>query len=452
MAANFGGGLLGEVHEERLDEEKLLHDLRNLSHGIVNSNALRPRLGVQVLDDLLGVFTTPVPAAQDMHLERHVPQDHSGDAQGAYMDDPEGEHPAQGELINDEHAGMHGLPMVVPNHAEPVLEISSRLSAAGKSHLLYYLAAVAILPSLFRGIPLGGLESAVVFIDTDGRFDAERLRTVLRGIVHANINALAQESPGWTSEVRNEEIESMLVISLRHVHVFRPQSSSALLATLQHLDAYVLDLSRHLSSTRPVHTIYLDSASAFLWQDKLQDEIARVEDIGRAHADPEHERTQKQRFQISDLYAAFIAELKGLQRLLGCMVVYTTTVQGRFPGARGGNPAYTPSGPYDLYTPGPSVAKVPSFGPALPAPWGRFPTLRIVVQRDAVRPFPPTMTAQNAQRGAPRRQEIVSRGRFSGWVNEWRREEWPRRVLEGLKQSNGGKFAFRIGGDGVDIG
>ncbi|CAK96839.1 uncharacterized protein An09g03970 [Aspergillus niger] len=312
MAANFGGGLLGEVHEERLDE---------------------------VLDDLLGVFTTPVPAAQDMHLEGHMPQDHSGDAQGAYMDDPEGEHPAHGELINDEHAGMHGLPMVVPNHAEPVLEISSRLSAAGKSHLLYYLAAVAILPSLFHGIPLGGHESAVVFIDTDGRFDAERLRTVLRGIVHANINALAQGSPGWTSEVGNEEIESMLVVSLQHVHVFRPQSSSALLATLHHLDAYILDLSRHLSSTRPVHTIYLDSATAFLWQDKLQDEIARVEDIGHVHADPEHERTQKQRFQISDLYAAFIAKLKRLQRLLGCMVVYTTTVQGRFPGARGGNPA-----------------------------------------------------------------------------------------------------------------
>ncbi|GKZ28233.1 hypothetical protein AbraIFM66950_000045 [Aspergillus brasiliensis] len=450
MAANFGGDLLGEVHEERLDE--LLHDLRNLSHGIASNDALRPRLGVQVLDDLLDVFTTPAHAAQDMHQELHVPQDHSGDAQGADVHVSEGEDPAQEEHINDEHAGMHNLPMVISNRTEPILEISSKLSAAGKTHLMYYLAAIAILPSVFSGIPLDGHESAVIFIDTDGRFDAERLRTVLRGIVLSRINTTAQEACGTLSETDNKAIEDMLVCSLQHVHVFRPQSSSALLATLQHLDTYILDLTRHLSSNRPVHTIYLDSASAFLWQDKLQDEIARVEDIGRVYANPEHERTQKQRFLISDLYAAFVAELKRLQQLLGCMVVYTTTVQGRFPGARGsGNPAYTPSGPYDLYTPGPSVPKTPSFGPALPAPWGRFPTLRVVVQRDAVRPFPPTMTAQNAQRGASRRQEVVNRGRFSGCVNEWRREEWPRRVLEGLEQHHGGKFAFRIGGDGVDI-
>lgn len=405
-----------------------------------------------MLDDLLGVFTTPAPAAQNIHLEGNLQYDHSGDAQGADFYGTEAELPAQSELISDEHVGMHSLPMLNINRTEPVLEISSKLSAAGKSHLLYYLAAVAILPSVFKGVPLGGHESAVIYIDTDGRFDAERLKSVVRGLFKARIDALAQEFSGTSSESDNEDIETMLVASLQHVHVLRPQSSAALLATLQNLDAYILDLSRHLSSTRPVHTIYLDSANAFFWQDRLQDEIARVEDIGRVDADSEHERSRKRRFQISDLYAAFVAELRRLQRLLGCMVVYTTTVQGRFHGARGGNSAYTPSGPYDLYNPRTSVPKAPSFGSDLPAPWGRFPTLRVVVQRDSVRPFPPTMTAQNAQRGAPRRQEVVNRGRFSAWINEWRRDEWPRRVLEGLKQNNGGKFAFRIGRDGVDIG
>ncbi|RAH63663.1 hypothetical protein BO85DRAFT_455624 [Aspergillus piperis CBS 112811] len=442
----------GENGDKRSHGDKLLHDLRNLSHGIGDSDALSPRLGVQVLDDLLGVFTTPAPAAQNIHLGGGLQHGHSGDAQGADFYGTEAELPAQSELISDEHVRMHSLPMLNINRTEPVLEISSKLSAAGKSHLLYYLAAVAILPSVFKGVPLGGHGSAVIFIDTDGRFDAERLISVVRGIVKARIDALAQELFEMSSESDNEDIETMLVASLQHVHVFRPQSSAALLATLQNLDAYIPDLSRHLSSTRPVHTIYLDSANAFFWQDRLQDEIARVEDIGRVDTDSEHERSRKRRFQISDLYAAFVAELKRLQRLLGCMVVYTTTVQGRFHGAHGGNSAYTPSGPYDLYNPRPSVPKAPSFGSDLPAPWGRFPTLRVVVQRDSVRPFPPTMTAQNAQRGAPRRQEVVNRGRFSAWVNEWRRDEWPRRVLEGLKQNNGGKFAFRIGRDGVDIG
>ena len=352
---------------------------------------------------------------------------------------------------------MYIPPLGNRNHAEPVVEISSKLSAAGKSHLLYHLAAIAILPSVFNGFPLHGHESAVVFLDTDGRFDAERLRAVTRGIVNDRIKALAENPPEGTStdgilfDYSDDDVENMLVACLQHVHVFRPQSSSALLATLQHLDTYLFDLTRHLSSSRPVHTIYLDSANAFFWEDKLQDEIARVADIGRPAADLERERTQKESFHIADLYADLVAELKRLQRLFSCGIVYTTTVQGKSAGAQG-NSVYQPSGPYDLYTPGPSVPRTPSFRSALPAPWGTFPTLRIVVQRDTVRPFPSTMAAHDAQRGAPQRQVVVCRGRFTGWVNGWGREDWPRRVLEGLEEKNGGKFSFRVGRDGVDIG
>ncbi|PYI07883.1 hypothetical protein BO78DRAFT_365716 [Aspergillus sclerotiicarbonarius CBS 121057] len=431
----------------------LLHDLY---HGSGDSAALKPCLGVQVLDDLLDVFTTQ-PAVQAMNLEQPVSQEHPQDDQGEY-----GEH-LEGVLLqspgehDDAHASMYIPLLVNSNRAEPVLEISSKLSAAGKSHLLYYLTAVAILPSVFNDIPLHGRESAVVFLDTDGRFDAERLRTVLRGIVKARIKALTENPPEEKSadvkpsDCLDEDIENMLVACLQHLHVLRPQSSSALLATLQHLDAYLLDLTRHLSSNRPVHAIYLDSANAFFWQDKLQDEIARVGDIGRPGADIERERAQKESFYIADLYADLVAELKRLQRLFSCVVVYTTIVQGKSVGAQG-NSVYQPSGPYDLYTPGPSIPRMPSFRSALPAPWGTFPTLRVVVQRDAVRPFPSTMTAQEAQRSASQRQGVVNRGRFSGWVNRWGQEEWPRRVLEGLEEKNGGMFSFRVGRDGVDIG
>ncbi|RAL01814.1 uncharacterized protein BO80DRAFT_404689 [Aspergillus ibericus CBS 121593] len=447
-----GQGLGGEDGDER-GHCILLHDLYL---GSAESAILRPRLGVQVLDDLLDVFTTP-PAAQAMDLEQPVSQDLPPDNQREHGELSESRLLQSQGNHDDAHANLYIPPFVNSNRAEPVLEISSKLSAAGKSHLLYYLTAVAILPSVFNDIPLHGRESAVVFLDTDGRFDAERIRTVLRGIVKARIKSLAETLPEETSangksfDCSDEDVEDMLVVCLQHVHVFRPQSSSALLATLQHLDAYLLNLTRHLSSNRPVHAILLDSANAFFWQDKLQDEIARVGDIGRPGADLERERAQKENFYIADLYADLVAELKRLQRLFSCVVVYTTIVQGKSAGAQG-NSVYQPSGPYDLYNPGPSIPRTPSFRSSLPAPWGTFPTLRVVVQRDAVRPFPSTMTAHEAQRGASQRQGVVSRGRFSGWVNGWGQEAWPRRVLEGLEEHNGGRFSFHVGRDGVDIG
>lgn len=43
--------------------------------------------------------------------------------------------------------------------------------------------------------------------------------------------------------------------------------------------------------------------------------------------------------------------------------------------------------------------------------------MRVVVQRDPVRPFPPGLTAEEAAGEAPLRWEVVRRGRFSGWVD-----------------------------------
>ncbi|PWY87466.1 hypothetical protein BO70DRAFT_385759 [Aspergillus heteromorphus CBS 117.55] len=418
-------GFGGEDGDEGRHGGFLLHDLRGLHHGSGPGSALRSRLGVPVLDDLLDVFTSPSTAQSVLEGDLLPSQRGEGDA----------------------HATAY-TPSVIAR-AEPVVEISSTLSAAGKSHLLYYTAAVAVLPSIYDGYELGGRDSAVVFFDTDGRFDAERLRTVLRAIVMTRMNTQVGNVPG--DSLAGENLEDMILACLQHVHIFRPQSSSSLLATLQHLDTYLLDLTRHHSSTRPLHSIFIDSANAFFWQDKLEDEIARVGDIGRPAADVERERLQGQSFYILDLYAEWAEELKRLQRLFSCAVIYTTIVQGRSTTAYSSS-VYQPSGPYDLYTPGPSVPRTPSFRAALPAPWGTFPTLRIIVQRDAVRPFPSTMTLQDAQRAAPQRQEIISRGRFTGWVNGWGREEWPRRVLEGLEEINGGKFFFRIGREGVDIG
>ncbi|PYH48627.1 uncharacterized protein BP01DRAFT_371554 [Aspergillus saccharolyticus JOP 1030-1] len=400
-------------------------------------DTLKTRLGVDKLDDLHDIFTASAPSGQNVEAAREDPQlrpehDIEDEIPSGHID-----------AVADSLAGVRGPGQT--SHTNPVLEISSTSSAAGKSHLLYYLTALAILPSELYGIQLEGRGSTVVFMDTDGRFDAERLRGVLRGIVKVRCGA-------QDLDLLDEETEKMIVSCLQHVHVFRPTSSSALLATLQQLDVYLLDLTRHASGPRALSLLILDSANAFYWQDKLQDEVTRVGDIGRLAAEVENDRREKRSFYLFDMYADLVRELKRLQRVFGCAVVFTTTAA---PSATASHHShgFQPSGPFDLYNPSDAPAfRMPSFRSALPAPWGTFPTLRVVVQRDMVRPFSAGLGLLDVEKIAAKRQDIVMRGRFSGWVNMWGREEWPRRWLEGIEALDGGLFFFRIGRDGVQLG
>lgn len=388
-----------------------------------------------VLDTLLEVFAPKALAANDGH-----PQALSESVEQQNIEDEEmllhSELPAGQDYRPDELHAAQDINLSAnvsssdldgsKNQQVPIVEISSSLSASGKSQLLYYLTALAILPRKYGDIPLSGQEAAVVFIDTDNRFDAERLRTVARGIV------LQQQGISESSH-----IESLLVSSLQHVHVFRPQSSSALLATIHTLDSYLFDLSRHRSASRPLQMIAIDSATAFFWQDRLRDEVARTEEIGRPQAEVDSERKQKKRYHLSDLYTELVRELKALQSHFQCAIVYTAMVAG----GRAPSP-----GRYGQFQ-----ARVPSLRPALPAPWGTFPTLRLVVHRPFVRPFPPSMAAHAAVKDAASRQSVVQQGKISAWVNPWGRDEWPRRIVEAIEATNGGSFSFYIRGSGVEM-
>lgn len=336
-----------------------------------------------------------------------------------------------------------------PRHKRPspVVELSSSLSGAGKTQLLYYMTARAILPRTYGGISIGGLEAAVVWMDADDRFDVYRLRNVARELLRQARESVDEEMVDKDTELfSHAQLTELLTLSLQHVHVFRPQSSSALLATLCTLDKYLYDLSRHHSASRPLHMLAIDSVTAFLWQDKLRDEVARTEEIGRSRAEIDQQRALKRTFHLSDLYAELVHELKRLQSRFGCAIVYTTTVSSGRPPVSNTSGQSGPPGPYDR-----PPSQTPSLRPALPAPWGTFPVLRLVVRRDTVRPFPPAMSAHDARRDASMRQSVVRQGKFSAWVNAWGREEWPRRVIDGVNWYNGGCFSFYLRATGVEI-
>ncbi|OOQ84540.1 rad51 family DNA repair protein [Penicillium brasilianum] len=454
MAASLGATSLAEVHHQGLDQ--LLNELATVYPAGLDQQP--PPLGVPVIDALLEVFMQRLPGTA-MERERPVhnneppermttedeemilPRDAQDDPTATY-----GEVPAQ---VGPEPSSNVLFSSSAPRNKRPspVVEISSSLSGAGKTQLLYYMAARAILPRTYGGVSIGGLDAAVVWMDADDRFDVYRLQNVATGILRraresTDDETLDQDS-GLFSDAQLTEILSSV---LQHVHVFRPQSSSALLATLCTLDDYLYDLSRHHSASRPLHMLVIDSATAFFWQDKLRDEVARTQEIGRPRPEFDQKREMKQIFHLSDLYAQIVNELKRLQGQFGCAVVYTTTVSSGRPPASSTGGQSGPLGPYDR-----PPSQTPSLRPALPAPWGTFPVLRLVVHRDAVRPFPPAMSAHDARRDAPMRQRVVAQGKFSAWVNAWGREEWPRRVVDGVNWYNGGCFSFYVRADGVEI-
>ncbi|KAJ5769515.1 hypothetical protein N7520_004074 [Penicillium odoratum] len=447
MAASLGATSLGEVHHERLDE--LLHDLANVCPA--SEDCQRPSLGIPVLDALVEVFMLktmgPVPHHQD--------QDHDIPPGSLQAEEREQLLPEDEEMLFTDEFGDAALDEQIAQHnlffdsayrtkrPIPTVEISSNLSGAGKSQLLYYMTALAVLPRQYGNILIGGQDSAVVFIDADDRFDVHRLRVVARGIVQQAHDSIVSEKTEGRG-VSDDDFEDLLSSALKHVHIFRPQSSSALLATLATLDAYLYAISRHYSASCPLQMIAIDSATAFLWQDKLRDSFARTEDLGRSREENDELRELKQSFHFVDLYTEIVKELKRLQARFGCTVVYTTTVSAFRPNkANGGN---GPLRPYDQ-----SPSRTPALPPALPAPWGEFPLLRLVVQRDATRSFPPSMSAHDARKDAPMRQNAVRQGKFSAYVNAWRQEEWPRRVVEGLRAYDDGSFPFYVRGHGIHV-
>jgi Rad51 len=307
----------------------------------------------------------------------------------------------------------------------PVLEISSPSSGGGKSQLLYYLAVTAVLPCSFKGRQIGGRNGAVVLLDTDGRLDVGRLYDIAEGAIqHALQDATADTAM----------IAAVIRDALEHMHVFRPQTSSSLLSTLKSLDTYLLGL-RHRSSARPLHAVLLDSASAFYWQDRMRDEVSRTQDIGRSATAIQQARDQRQAFYMNTLYADMATELRRIQTVFGCSVAYTTWGLNRAAAQQQNAYAHLWSGP-------------PSFKPHLPQ-WAGLPDLRLVVQRDTVRPYPAAATQAEIQRDAPMRQGVVRRGRFSAWVDTYGREYWPAAAVDALSSMPDQGFPFWVRDDGV---
>ena len=251
--------------------------------------------------------------------------------------------------------------------------------------MLYYITAIAVLPTTYSGVPLDGKLSAVVVLDTDGRFDVRRLAHVMRSHIlqrkdsynttvkstlQSNNDTAQSTETAASVQLSEDAVENLIKISLQHIYIFRPQSFASQLATLSTLPSYLLSSTAHKSSHRPLHSILIDSVSAFYWQSLPSTTATDSNANSKPSPSP---------------YATLTSRLRTLQSQFHCPVITTSWSVG----AR----------------------------PHLPSLWQNFVTVRLVVGRKAVPPFPPGFSVEEAGREREQRQSVVRKGEFIGWIN-----------------------------------
>jgi Rad51 len=333
-------------------------------------------LGIAPLDRLLEVFCAPAPVAAANRWS-------SPDAD-------EG-----GDLY-----GEAGSPMGQPALAQArkskwkpvVIELTSSLPASGKTNLLYYITVLAVLPPGH-----GGRDTAVVWLDNDGRFSATRLREVMVGIVRDDSESLVQEA-------------------LAHVHVFRPQSSQQLIETLDSLPSYLLDATAHPSMRRRLGLLVLDSATAFYWQDRFEAETARFE-------------RPDENLDKPSPTAQVIARMKELQREFDFAIAFSTS-SNFMPASRHAKLEAENAAPQETRSVG---------------PWTALAALTLNCRRVRVPQFASHMLLEEYLRDRENRQCEVAKGRVAIELDRSMSELWTSSVRSELDRfEDRGRFRMQI--------
>ncbi|THH07618.1 hypothetical protein EW145_g3252 [Phellinidium pouzarii] len=149
-------------------------------------------------------------------------------------------------------------------------------AASGKTQLVYHLTMKCILPQeviltfvddsmhLPHKVDAGGWCKAAVIIDTDGRWNVQRLKCLL--VKHLE-KAIIPISNGEF----HPSLQELVIQSLKRVHMFRPTSSVSLAATILRLPAYHTE---HMPSLE-IALLVIDSISSFYWLDRYAFEQQR---------------------------------------------------------------------------------------------------------------------------------------------------------------------------------
>lgn len=230
--------------------------------------------------------------------------------------------------LNQYHSDDHILEEIIAKidsrSTSTLVELTAGDTCSGKSALIYLLVAVAVLPIQFNDRKLGGKNGIAVVFDTDDSFDASMLHRTMRHLMlgtdpgreELQTNPDTDRDPemiqGHThKDIASEQtIEALCSDALKNVHIFRPPTFQSLFATLDKLPQYLLQLQ----VTRPVQTIIIDSASAFYWQIRAEQETRRIQAL-EDKASPS---------TPAPSYLLLVQKLRELSQQFECGIIATT--------------------------------------------------------------------------------------------------------------------------------
>lgn len=161
-----------------------------------------------------------------------------------------------------------------------VIEFQGVRSSGGQ-HFLSFLAMTAVLPNTYQlsrritatngelhaEIKFGGKNQTVVWIDTSGAFDVDRLAIMLRGHI---ANTIGAANLGIDTLEREEEIvEEIVVECLERVTVYSPRSTIQMACAVAAIESTYMN---SLTVQQEIGYVFIDSVSEFTWFDILEKE------------------------------------------------------------------------------------------------------------------------------------------------------------------------------------
>ena len=298
-----------------------------------------------------------------------------------------------------------------------VIEVTGATACSGKTQLFYHMISISLLPVQYRDMADFGKGYAVVLLDLSSRFSILRLYNVM----YDRVSSICSTNSFTLS---HEDLSSLISDSLMHFHIFRPQESSSLQATLDSIIPYLLNQHPlHVSANRPLGLVGINDLSAFLWQDRLDGD----ED---SYLSPTTSKEKANSSLLLQRYRSLVSSLRQIQHLFTCTIVGTN---------------------WGL-APTTSVANRRSLRPHLPSVWNNFCTVKIITERDRVPKFGPGISAEEAANEKQQRWGAVEQSGFSGRINWWGSESWRDEIREGLGSlKRGGSFQFKVTNMGIIV-
>ncbi|CAG8494700.1 10039_t:CDS:2 [Cetraspora pellucida] len=162
-------------------------------------------------------------------------------------------------------------------------------ASGGKTTILYHIALTTILPPSWNRtygenldshdiidvnatIELGGRGKGVIFFDLDGKFDIQRLYSMMIYYLHKQVEITLKEDINLIPS--ESEIESIAKNAIKRIHVFKPNLSESFYATLLDLPKYMRELQQNESYE--FSFLMIDQINVFYWEDKDYDEVGII--------------------------------------------------------------------------------------------------------------------------------------------------------------------------------